>query len=60
MTIAAMEPVQSEPEPVQSEPGKQTKLYKYFLALMLDVPVIKIIITFNNTVKLGQAYSLVN
>lgn len=33
MTIAAM-------EPVQSEPGKKTKLYKYFLVLMSDVPVI--------------------
>jgi len=29
MTIAAM-------EPVQSEPGKKTKLYKYFLALMSE------------------------
>ena len=27
-------------EPVQSEPGKKTKLYKYFLVLMSDVPVI--------------------
>ena len=44
-------------EPVQSEPGKKTKLYKYFLVSMSDVPVI---INNNNTVKPGQAYSLVN
>ena len=30
-------------EPVQSEPGKKTKLYKYFLVLMSDVPVIIIL-----------------